>query len=324
MELLEGGGELLLACREEADGICILRCVSSGGTVVLPEEIRGLPVTSLGPYALSIREPRLEAVDIFWVRMTCGGPEPVHDAAAVSRAALPSTLRRLGDYAFYGCRGPRSRSLPDGTALGREPFMNCSALDRLELTSRPGVRTSLRALLAECTGDVEVALRLPGGEEARLFFPGYAESLELLAAPHIFQTRIQGGGYAFRQCFQDGALRFDQYDGCLSRLLEAHDFSAACRVALRRLRWPVSLSAPAEERYRQVLSLHGELAAGLLLEERDGEGLAFLLSLHILSPAALTAACDRARQLGDAGALAPLLEAQRSTGGRGLDKSFDL
>ena len=84
------------------------------------------------------------------------------------------------------------------------------------------------------------------------------------------------------------------------------------------------LSAGAEAAYRAALSDHGEVAVTLLLDRRDTEGLSFLLSQKLLSPAQRAAACDAARQRGNTEALALLLEDLRPAPGQGLDKSFDL
>lgn len=325
MERQTGESELLLTCRRTQEGVTILRCAADTAHIVLPDLVLGQPVTALGPYALSQREPDLSGcADAFQVHVTCGGTEPQHDASAIRDLVLPAGLKTVGDYAFYNCRNLAHLTLTGSVErLGSDSFMNCP-LQSITLTLGEAGRSCLRPLLADCVADLEVVLRFPSGEEARLFFPAWHEELELLAAPHIFQTRIQGGGYACRQCVQNGVVDFGAYDGCLDRLLAEHDFSAACRMALDRLRWPFRLSAGAKAAYRSVLSDRGAEAVALLLDRRDTEGLSFLLSQKVLSPAQRAAACDAARQRGNTEALALLLEDLRPAPGHGLDKSFDL
>lgn len=325
MEQQTGESELLLTCRRTPEGITILRCAADAAHVVLPDLVLGQPVTALGPYALSQRAPDLSGcTDAFQVHVTCGGTPPQHDASAIRSVVLPAMLKTVGDYTFYNCRNLAQLTLTGSVErLGSDSFMNCP-LRKITLTLGEDGRSCLRPLLADCVADLEVALRFPDGEEARLFFPAWHEELELLAAPHIFQTRIQGGGYACRQCVRDGVVDFGAYDGCLDRLLAEHDFPAVCRMALDRLRWPLRLSAGAEAAYRAALSDHGEEAAALLLDRRDTEGLSFLLAQKLLSPAQRSAACDSARQRGNTEALALLLEDLRPAPGQGLDKSFDL
>ena len=325
MERQTGESELLLTCRRTAEGVAVLRCAADTAHVVLPDRVLGQPVTALGPYALSQREPDLSGcADAFQVHVTCGGTEPQHDASAIRSLVLPAGLKTVGDYAFYNCRNLAHLTLTGSVErLGSDSFMNCPVRS-IALDLGADGKSCLRLLLADCLADLEVALRLPDGTEARLFFPAYREELELLAAPHIFQTRIQGGGYACRQCVQNGVVDFGAYDGCLDRLLAEHDFPSACRMALDRLRWPLRLSAGAASAYRAVLSDHGAEAVALLLDHRDTEGLSFLLAQRLLSPAQRAAACDAARQWGNTEALALLLEDLRPAPGQGLDKSFDL
>ena len=325
MERQTGESELLLTCRRTAEGVAVLRCAADTAHVVLPDRVLGQPVTALGPYALSQREPDLSGwTDAFQVHVTCGGTEPQHDASAIRNLVLPAGLKTVGDYAFYNCRNLAHLTLTGSVErLGSDSFMNCPVRS-IALDLGADGKSCLRLLLADCLADLEVALRLPDGAEARLFFPAYREELELLAAPHIFQTRIQGGGYACRQCVQNGVVDFGAYDGCLDRLLAEHDFPSACRMALDRLRWPLRLSAGAASAYRAVLSDHGAEAVALLLDHRDTEGLSFLLAQRLLSPAQRAAACDAARQRGNTEALALLLEDLRPAPGQGLDKSFDL
>ena len=325
MERQTGESELLLTCRRTQEGVTILRCAADTAHIVLPDLVLGQPVTALGPYALSQREPNLSGcADAFQVHVTCGGTEPQHDASAIRNLVLPAGLITVGDYAFYNCRNLAHLTLTGSVErLGSDSFMNCPLQSITLILGKDG-RNCLRPLLADCVADLEVVLRFPSGEEARLFFPTWHEELELLAAPHIFQTRIQGGGYACRQCVQNGVVDFGAYDSCLDRLLAEHDFPSACRMALDRLRFPLRLSAGAASAYRAVLSGHGAEAVQLLLDRRDQEGLSFLLSQRLLSPAQRAAACDAARQRGNTEALALLLEDLRPAPGQGLDKSFDL
>mgnify|MGYP003594499888 CR=1 FL=1 len=61
--------------------------------------------------------------------------------------------------------------------------------------------------------------KLANINDYRLLFPEYVEELEDLSPAHIFQRRIHGAGYSYRQCFDSGVLNFRQYDAALSELL---------------------------------------------------------------------------------------------------------
>lgn len=61
MRCMDGENEMLLTCREQADGVSILRCETRDPVVLLPDEVDGAPVILLGKYALSGRAPTLRA-----------------------------------------------------------------------------------------------------------------------------------------------------------------------------------------------------------------------------------------------------------------------
>ena len=105
MRVIEGENELRLTCsRSASGGIALLRCETQDDIVRLPDEIDGVPVTEVGAYVLSERAPDLTERDTFAVRITCGGTEPKHNAAAIRTVTLPKDAKSVGSYAFYNCR----------------------------------------------------------------------------------------------------------------------------------------------------------------------------------------------------------------------------
>ncbi len=110
--------------------------------------------------------------------------------------------------------------------FGGGALMNCMSLREVILHAAPSAPTCLPRLLAASTPENSMC----GLMSTRgLLFPEYVEELEDLSPAHIFQRRIHGAGYSYRQCFDGGALNFRQYDAALSELLERHDFSVAAR-----------------------------------------------------------------------------------------------
>ena len=157
-----------------------------------------------------------------------------------------------------------------------------------------------------------------------LLFPAYTEELEDLSPAHIFQRRIHGAGYSYRQCFDGASLNFRQYDRALSELAERHDFAIAARVAVRRLAAPFALSDSARADYLAVLREHGGPLACALAKQGDSVSLHVLLSLSVLSDAGIDAACTAAREAGQTAALSVLLAAAGPSKPRGRAKTFDL
>ena len=157
-----------------------------------------------------------------------------------------------------------------------------------------------------------------------LLFPAYTEELEDLSPAHIFQRRIHGAGYSYRQCFDGAVLNLRQYDRALSELAERHDFAIAARVAVRRLAAPFALSDSARADYLAVLREHGGPLACALAKQGDSVSLHVLLSLSVLSDAGIDAACTAAREAGQTAALSVLLAAAGPSKPRGRAKTFDL
>ena len=184
----------------------------------------------------------------------------------------------------------------------------------------PSAPTCLPRLLGEYAGELDVRF----DEHARLLFPEYVEELEDLSPAHIFQRRIHGAGYSYRQCFDGGVLNFRQYDAALSELLERHDFSVAARVAVRRLAVPFALSDAAKADYLAVLRTHGGNLAQSCAKAGETAALTFLLSLGVLSAADVDAACTSAREAEQTAALSVLLSAAGKTQSKGRAKSFEL
>src|SRR5699024_8747795 len=190
MRTIEGENDLLLTCETEPDGVAILRCETRDGNVCLPDEIGGAPVVSLGNYALSERAPDLVGRSTFRVRITCGGPEPVHDANAIRAVTLPKHLRSVGGHTFYNCRRLEQLELTASVCdFGGDTLMNCHTLHRIRLHADPAGPTCLRKILGEHMGELDVVIG-QGGTQARLLFPAYSEVLEPVTPAHIFQRRI--------------------------------------------------------------------------------------------------------------------------------------
>lgn len=323
MRTIEGENDLALTCARVPGGVAILRCETRDDAVTLPDEIDGVPVVQLGAYALSERAPGLTGRDTFAVRVTCGGAEPVHDANAIRSVTLPGCLQSVGSYAFYNCRRLETLTVPQTVAdFGGGALMNCRALRAVVLHAAPDAPTCLQKLLGEHAGELDV--RFETSASARLLFPAYTEELEDLSPAHIFQRRIHGAGYGYRQCFEAGVLSFRQYDLALTGLLERHDFTVAARVAVRRLAVPYGLSDAARDAYLDCLRAHGGGLLRACAAAGESAAISFLLSLGVLTAADVAASCDTARDRGQTAALSVLLAAAGKRAAKGRAKTFDL
>ena len=157
MRCIDGENELILTCETQAEGVCILRCETRDPVVLLPDEIDGAPVTALGRYVLSGRAPDLSGRDTFSVRVTCGGPLPVHEADSIRAVTLPKHARTVGSYAFYNCRSLEELTMTDSvSAFDGGSLMNCLSLHRIRLLAPPGGATCLPKILGETASELDV------------------------------------------------------------------------------------------------------------------------------------------------------------------------
>ena len=325
METIPGSGNWKLTIRREAAGITILRAATCDARARLPETLYGLPVTALGDHALSPTAPPVEGEDLL---VTCGagsGPESWTNRD-LEDLTLPRSLERMGDYALMNCGALRALGLHDGIRQwGGAVLMNCRSLNTFRLT-RVGEQGDVLAWLAdELPWELDVTVEETDGSVFRLIFPEYQEVYEENCPAHHFDYNIFGAGYPYHHSFRRKKLDLRTYDELWPGFLGMeHDAGCAVRLAFWRLRYPAELTDRAEGQYLRYLRAHAGEAAVWLVGERDLPGLAFLLETAEPDREALAAACGLAREAGDAGALALLLEQQRDTAPRGLDKTFDL
>ncbi len=330
METISGDGNWRLVFRREAGGAVILRAGTPDARAALPERLFGLPVTALGDRALAPeRQSDPLPAGAETVLVACVPPEEgaAWDNRGLRDLALPESLRSVGDYALLNCSALKTLRIYDGVSRwGGGALMNCRQLDTLRLTrTGPDQGETLAWFAGELSRELDVTVYGPGGETARLVFPEYTELYEENCPAHHFDYFISGAGYPYHHCFRQKRFSFKEYDALWPDFLGMeHEDAAALRLAWRRLRRPVDLSDAAAEDYRAYLTGHAGEALRLLLEERDTEALPLLLELTKPDRETLSAACALAREAGDTGALALLLEEQHRRFPAGAEKSFAL
>ena len=324
MEIIRGESELLLTVRKTENGIVILRALSADKTAVLPETLWGLPVTELEHHAFTPNRPIPEGET---VRIACG-PVPAErpDNSRLEDVSLPRSLRRIGDYAFYQCTALKILRMYDSVQdWGGLVFMNCRKLNTFFLQLTGERARTLCYFADELSRELDVTLTDTNGETARLIFPEYRENMDENCPNHYFDYTITGGGYPYHHGFRDNTFVASDFDGLWGKYLRVnHDAGTALRLAWWRLRAPWKLSADAGEAYMKYLREHGEEALAWQLEQRDTEGLTWLLEHVSLSREVLSAGCELARQQNAAEAQALLLEQMHRLAPAGRRKSFDL
>lgn len=307
METIANNMELI--CREESGGIVIERVRTGEKRAVVPEELFGLPVRALGPRAFAPHRG-----------------EEAPDHRRIRSIILPSTLERVGDYAFYNCAGLELLSLTGRTrSWGASCLMNCRSLRRLELEALDEGAAPLFYFASELSGELDASVRYPDGGELRLIFPEYIESYENNDPAHHFDFHLYGPGFPYHNAFRGKRLDLGLFDGAWGEMLR-REYEPACamHLAFYRLRYPRGLASKAEADYQKYLDNCCAAVLCWLVETGDCRGLSWFLSRFRPDGAAVSIALEQARaqRLPEAAAL--LLAEQHRRSPAGCGKRFDL
>ncbi|MBQ6262623.1 MAG: leucine-rich repeat protein [Clostridia bacterium] len=152
------------------EGIRIKRYYGTDAEVVIPSEIDGIPVVSIGEYAFS-------------------------NAGNITSVVIPEGIKSIGPYAFYSCTVLENVILPESmTEIGDSAFSGCSSLTDFRFPA--GVKKIGADALSNCTSLVSVSLPdsldvLSGGLFAQ------DSSLESIIIPNTVRNV---GSNAFSEC----------------------------------------------------------------------------------------------------------------------------
>lgn len=271
-----------IICEEKEGCAVIWRCCGEDGYVKLPEEIRGLPVTEVAPYAFS---DHMEE-DIIIEGMGTGRffssdesgnlQKPPVCGKRLQRLWLPSTLRKVGAYAFYHCDAMEALHFPGSLSdWGAGAFTGCHHVRKLEVTLSGEESSSLKEVLAELKE--ELCLHYRQGENyARLSFPEYFEEGVENTPARILETHIHGSGLYYRNCFQQRKFDFQEYDSRFPYAAAQESETFLLQMAEGRLRFPWRLTKEAEKVYQNYLFSHKKTALLQKISDRDLKGLQWL------------------------------------------------
>jgi hypothetical protein len=162
--------------------ITLTHYTGAGGSVTIPDQIDGLPVTSIGAQAFS-------------------------NNTAITNIVIPNTVTNIGDYAFYGGTGLTNVTLPASvTTLGRNPFALCGQLASLSVDAANPVFSGEDGIVY--SKDLTTLVLYPAGRGGAFTTPDHATSLADGAfeqCPGITSLSLssyltQIGGNAFAGC----------------------------------------------------------------------------------------------------------------------------
>jgi len=300
--------------RKNEDEITITGCYGPAGVVVLPDEIKGLPVTAIEAYAFAeeAEEPEscvylTEQADYISDRPRIGGDN-------LSELHLSRGIRQLGRYAFYRCSA-LSR-LVMGNALldiGGGALTGCRSVREVEIFFTGDAKSALRSLVSEERYTIHARLHYPDGE-ADVLFPEHYEEAEENTPARILYTVHHGSGGYYRQCFYDRELDFKKYDELLPYAVAEDHPETVVQLALGRLRFPYHLRASAGADYLDYLRQEIVAAAVYLAGKEDVESIRYLGRMGLWTKEAVEAGIDLASEEKKTGILSVFMEEKRKSG----------
>lgn len=312
--------------RKGEDGWILTACHGCDGNILLPDEIDGIPITVIAPYAFSSGEENPE--DLVWSdgEEIFSGEKKRLCETEVLEVRLPKGIREIGRYAFYRCRNLRKLTLSDGILeIGGGALNGCRGLREIELHLWNGEKSALKSIVDEVRFEIYARIHYHKNEESisEILFPEhYEEAVENTPARILYTSHHGAGGY-YRQCFYNREVDYKKYDELLPWAIAGDSVENVFRLAILRLRFPYRLSDKAKKAYETYVKEQlREVAAGLV-EKEDVETIHFLNAGSYWDKDALDAGIDVASEYRKTEILSVLMDEKKRLFPK-KRKTFDL
>jgi len=256
--------------------------------LVIPDQVDGCPVKTIGKNAFSARED-LESVSI------------------------PKTVETLGRYAFYNCKKLKSISLYDSVEDYYDGVIKqCHCLEEVKLTQLRGDYSVMKELLADTDRRLHFRIEPCG---LQLTFPAYVYNFVEDVEARVLHHKIEGSGYPYRECVTRKGVDLLAYDRLFAQVVN-DDYRTAIEIACDRLMHPIELENHLREQYEQYLEQNAEVILKVLIRKnRRGRKAAEILQSKT-RPVAETGLPRRAGEEKMSQIVAILMEYQRSNFGK--------
>ena len=181
--------------------------------LVIPDQVDGCPVKTIGKNAFSARED-LESVSI------------------------PKTVETLGRYAFYNCKKLKNISLYDSVEDYYDGVIKqCHCLEEVKLTQLRGDYSVMKELLADTDRRLHFRIEPCG---LQLTFPAYVYNFVEDVEARVLHHKIEGSGYPYRECVTRKGVDLLAYDRLFAQVVN-DDYRTAIEIACDRLMHPIEL-----------------------------------------------------------------------------------
>lgn len=304
-------------------GLVLTGCYGIDGKIFLPDEIEGIPIVEIAPYAFS--EGKESSDDLVYLSKDAMFLKDRKrlKTVEVTEVRLPFGIREIGKYAFYRCRNLEKMILSDGILeIGGGALTGCRGIREVEIYFRNGECSALKSILDEVRFQVHARLYM-GDKVADILFPEhYEEAVEDTPAKQLF-TRYHGAGGDYRQCFYNRELDYKKYDELLYRAVAEDTVDTVGQMALGRLRYPYKLSEGAKKRYEDYLKEHIKEIKFFLIDKEDMDNIRFLVKNGFVREDTFDESIECATKQGKTEILSFLMDEKRKKFPK-KKKTFDL
>lgn len=301
--------------RKQAKGIIVTACEGVDGIAVLPDEIEGMQIVEIAPYAFSNYHQNSE--DLVWENASVGDwvDSKLLCATEVVEIHLPRHVKEIGKYAFYRCSNLKKFVLSDGILeIGGGALNGCRSLENVEIHLWNGEKSALKSIVEEVRFEIDVRMHYHSEESEQIseliFLEHYEEAVENTPARILYTSHHGAGGY-YRQCFYDREIDYKKYDALLPWAIAGDTVEHVFRMALYRLRFPYKLSGTAKKSYEEYVRDNLKEAVKYLVQKEEIESLQFLSERNYWVKEALEQGIDEASRQKSIEILSFLMEEKR-------------
>lgn len=315
--------QLTYAFTEE--GAILTQFLAGDTALYLPQEIAGKPLIAIGENAFATEAG--QALEQISLPQSLRRIEDYafYGCGRLKRLQLPEGVERIGKYAFYNCRRLEEINIPAAaTDLNTGLFLNCDALCRLSFGRCRHIADLISGLLQEL--DLTIAFPQADGtvQVAKLILPDFQyEYIEDTPARQFHQVNY-GTGHIFRQCIGNSEIDFRRYDEIFYLTKREDAAETVLPLALARLEYPYRLEERRRQTYLAYIREHLLSAAAYLLDRQEGERIRLFADWGILTAGDITPLIDLAQGRRQAGLVSFLMDYQHKTFGGGRKKTFEL
>ncbi len=289
----------------------IVRCFGTDSKIEIPEQVGGLPVRRIAPYAFSARKEK-EETDVLVFETAGTGlfrqEEGLLAGDNVESVVFPDGLEEIGRYIFYGCRHLKELSFSDSLVnIGSGAFTGCRELERLCVRLKRGEKSCVSEILGDLWQRIDVTFQKEEST-AKLVFPEhYEEAVENTPARLLF-TQHHGSGNNYRQCFYGKEMDYRKYDELFYLAKSQDKISVIADMVFSRLLYPVELMEEARKCYEEYIRENGARVAEHLIRCGELRALREMSERNLWSEGALDAAIEYAAVKGQREVLSVIMD----------------